>query len=339
MATRTRTSGEDRLAAIHSQLVDAVEALVHSENWAAMLAVAARFPSYSASNILLITLQRPDATRVAGIRTWNDLGRRVTKGEHGIAILAPCLYRRDTDDAPRSDADRARSEADSSPDAGRQLRGFKVVHVFDVTQTEGQPLPDAGPALLTGEAPEHLWDHLAGILRDDGYALERGPCPPEVNGHTDFTGRTVRVRDDVDPAQAVKTLAHELGHIRADHATRFPDYAADRTCREQAEIEAESIAYIVTTNAGMASDAYSVPYVAGWSNGGSEKIRDCLGRVTTTARGISSVPFGAKSPSTSPGPTAIRKLGQVAVESKEGGSARLTHPGSWRGRSDVALGR
>jgi antirestriction protein ArdC len=284
MPTRTRTSGEDRLAAIHTQLVDAVEALVHSENWAAMLAVAARFPSYSPSNILLITLQRPDATRVAGIRTWNDLGRRVTKGEHGIAILAPCLYRRDADDAPPSDADRARPEADSSPETGRQLRGFKVVHVFDVTQTEGQPLPDAGPALLTGEAPEHLWDHLTGLVRDDGYALERGPCPPEVNGYTDFTGRIVRVRDDVDPAQAVKTLAHELGHIRADHATRFPDYAADRTCRGQAEIEAESIAYIVTTNAGMVADPYSVPYVAEWSGGEPGRIRECLSMVMASAR-------------------------------------------------------
>src|SRR3954454_11035522 len=94
-----RTWSEQRLAAIHAQLVAAVEDLVRSDAWARMLTIAARFPAYSPSNVLLIATQRPDATHVAGIRTWNSLGRRVTKGEHGIAILAPCTYRTTREDS------------------------------------------------------------------------------------------------------------------------------------------------------------------------------------------------------------------------------------------------
>lgn len=114
--------------------------------------------------MLLIAVQRPDATRVAGIRTWNSLGRHITKGEHGIAILAPCMYR--TDDvaaAPNDGAkpDRDAAGATASPDEGpmprRELRGFRVMHVFDVTQTDGMPLPNAAPQLLTGDVPMGVW--------------------------------------------------------------------------------------------------------------------------------------------------------------------------------------
>jgi len=98
-----RRDSTDRLAAIHAQLTRAVEDLAGSDAWRKMLAVAARFPTYSPSNVLLIALQRPDATRVAGLRMWNSMGRRVLKGEKGIAILAPCLYRgNDTDSTPQA---------------------------------------------------------------------------------------------------------------------------------------------------------------------------------------------------------------------------------------------
>ena len=142
---------EERLAALHDKLVTAVEDLASSEAWMRMLQVAARFPDYSPSNVLLIAVQRPDATRVAGIRTWNALGRRVLKGEHGIAILAPCVYRT----APGNTADdqtppppaTGPQKLEPSPTGDQEsvtrheLRGFKVVHVFDLTQTDGQPGP------------------------------------------------------------------------------------------------------------------------------------------------------------------------------------------------------
>ncbi|KQT01297.1 hypothetical protein ASG23_06930 [Cellulomonas sp. Leaf395] len=263
--------------------------LVHSDRWRQMLTAAARFPTYSPSNVLLIAAQRPDASRIAGIRTWNSLGRRVNKGEHGIAILAPCTYRSATTDAeaPTRDGEPiAARPADPDPVSMRELRGFRVVHVFDVSQTDGAPLPTVEPHLLTGDAPQHLWAHLAALVADDGFTLERGPCPPGANGYTAYHSSTVRIRDDVDPAQATKTLAHELGHIRADHEHRFPDYSSNAQCRGRAEVEAESIAYLVAATAGLDTTEYSLPYIAGWSDGYPERLRESATQVLVAARSI-----------------------------------------------------
>ena len=287
---------EDKLEALHYQLIEAVADLASSEGWMQMLGAAARFYAYSPSNVLLIAAQRPDATRVAGIRTWNSLGRHVIRGEHGIAILAPCVYpTHPVDNAPRTpQADAALGRephsrpASSSEDepAARVLRGFKVVHVFDVTQTDGEPLPDVEPPLLHGDAPDRLWDHLVDLIAADEYRIERGPCHG-ANGYTDYAHRIVRVLDDVEPAQAAKTLAHELGHIRADHEHRFTDYATSWACRGQAEVEAESIAYLVTAQAGLDTRDYSVPYLASWSGGDIDLLRESMTRVVNVARAIS----------------------------------------------------
>ncbi|WP_156387954.1 ArdC-like ssDNA-binding domain-containing protein [Cellulomonas sp. Root137] len=289
MTGRTSPSSEERLAALHEKLLAAVTDLVQSDRWRQMLTTAARFPTYSPSNVLLIAAQRPDATRVAGIRTWNDLGRRVVKGERGIAILAPCTYRptrTDPEVASRNAEPGPPRSADEDPVSRRELRGFRVVHVFDVNQTEGQALPDVEPQLLTGDAPLHLWEHLAAVVDEDGYVVERGPCPPGANGYTAFRLRTVRIRDDVEPAQATKTLAHELGHIRADHERRFPDYAASAQCRGRAEVEAESVAFLVSTSAGLDTASYSLPYIAGWSEGQPGLLRESATQVLLTARSI-----------------------------------------------------
>lgn len=291
MSTRERSATEDKLEVLHYQLIEAVADLATSEGWQRMLAVAARFHDYSPSNILLIGMQRPDATRVAGFRTWKALGRYVNKGEHGIAILAPCVYKSDQvasqAGAPAPDRETdpaAATEADQG--AQRLLRGFKIVHVFDISQTDGEPLPTVAPTHLEGDAPQRLMEHLTALTAEAGYQLERGPCRG-ANGYTDFVTRVVRVIDTASPAQFVKTLAHELGHIRADHEHRFTDYASSISCRGQAEIEAESIAYLVTARAGLDASAYSVPYLAGWSGGDVDLLRESMSRVINVARAIS----------------------------------------------------
>ncbi|HEY3547371.1 MAG TPA: ArdC-like ssDNA-binding domain-containing protein [Propionicimonas sp.] len=266
MRTNLPPSTEERLTALHTQLIDAVTELRHSDKWAQMLAVASRFTTYSPSNVLLIAVQRPDATQVAGIRAWNSLGRHVAKGEHGIAILAPCLYRTPEEAAPAHYEGTAPKPADDGPMPQRELRGFRVVHVFDISQTDGTPLPDAAPQLLTGDAPREVWDGLVGVTLAAGYTLERRTCPAGVNGWTQPFEKIVVVDKDLEPAQATKTLAHELSHIRANHVGRYPEYGTDRDCRGAAEVEAESIAYIVTSHLGMHPAAYSVPYVAGWAD-------------------------------------------------------------------------
>lgn len=235
--------------------------------------------------MLLISAQRPDATRVAGIRTWNSLGRRVKRGEHGIAILAPCVY-----PAPpgtsgeESTVDASAMLAAEPQTSARHLRGFRIVHVFDVTQTDGAPLPDVSPAALVGAGPDGLWDRLASLAQNDGYRVERGPCRQGAMGYTDFRAKVIRVRDEVDGAQAVKTLAHELGHIRANHLERFPHYGASQACRGQAEVEAESIAFLLAAGAGLDSSRYSVPYVRGWQHESHDQLRRTMATVLTVAR-------------------------------------------------------
>ena len=199
MAT-TRTPRTDKLEELHHRLTAQVEALVSGDDWKAMLDVAARLHRYSAGNVMLLLSQRRDVTRVAGYRRWQSLGRQVRKGEAGLAILAPCVYRaRPADEAADQDSDEVR----------RILRGFRVAYVWDESQTDGAPLPDVRPQLLVGDDPAQLWDGLVDQLIAAGYSVGRGPCGG-ANGVTDFLRHTVTVRDDVDDLQATKTLCHEL---------------------------------------------------------------------------------------------------------------------------------
>jgi len=137
--TRTKT---DKLDELHQRLTAQVETLISGEDWKAMLAVASRFYRYSARNIFLIQAQCSNATKVAGYARWASLGRHVRKGESGIAILAPCVYR-----AAKADDTRA----DDATEAKRVLRGFRVAYVWDVSQTDGEPLADVRPELLVGD--------------------------------------------------------------------------------------------------------------------------------------------------------------------------------------------
>jgi hypothetical protein len=270
-------SGEQRLAELHAQLTAAVGALTHTERWRRMLDVAARFHHYSPNNVLLIAVQRPDATLVAGYRTWAQLGRQVQRGERGIGILAPVVARRE----PEPDTDDALG--------ARTLRGFRAAHVFDVAQTEGRPLPDVRPRLLSGGSPTGLWDQLASQVNAAGYTLDRGPCG-SANGYADHERRHVRVRDDVSSAQAAKTLAHELAHVLLHQPDSPPRE------RRLGEIEAESVAYVVAAGARMPTGDYSVPYVAGWAGGNTDLLRDTASRVLSTARQILAT-AGAPDPS------------------------------------------
>jgi hypothetical protein len=286
-----------RIAALHDQIGERVEQLTADPQWRAMLDAAAMFHTYSLGNQLLISLQAArlgiSPTRVAGFTTWKALGRSVVKGSTGLAVLAPCTYTRkdagtgtgqDTDPAvPAAGTAGEPAGGDADRPAGpRVLRGFRVAHVFDISQTEGDPLPDVVPELLTGDAPAALWQALAAQVAGHGYTLVREDCG-QANGVTDPAARTVRVRPDVAAAQAVKTLAHELAHIECGHTADGYDY---RGCRGRAEAEAESVAYIVTAWAGLDAGGYTVPYVAAWSAGDTAVVRAAASTVTAAARRI-----------------------------------------------------
>jgi antirestriction protein ArdC len=264
----------ERLTELHAQLTAGVENLINGESWQAMLAAAARFHSYSWRNCLLILSQMPTASRVAGYRTWQSLGRQVRKGERGIAVLAPVTYRRSNEEETPGDED--------SPT--RQIRGWKIEHVFNISQTDGDPLPDVAPTRLDGEAPAGFWDGLATQVGAAGFVLLREtPTHPEALGEMDRAATTVRVREDLAPAQACKTLAHELAHVELGHGNQ--DCTDPRSRRE---VEAESVAYVVAMASGLDTSSYSLPYVAGWAQPGKEAevMADTAERVIATARRI-----------------------------------------------------
>ena len=271
----------DKLTATHDRLVEAVGQLATGEDWRAMLEVSRRFHTYSLSNVLLITAQRPDATRVAGYTTWKKLGRQVRRGEHGIAILAPVTYRTAAGETEAAEPSEQGSMAEGEdPNRARHLRAFRVAHVFDIAQTEGDDLPEVRPTTLEYAAPEEVFARLVELLHGDGYQLLRADCSP-ANGRTHFLSRTVVVRADLPPAQALKTLAHELAHVRLHEAAEHRQGG-----RAVAEVEAESVAYLVCAAAGIESAAYSFPYVARWADGDVALVRSTASRAVACARRI-----------------------------------------------------
>lgn len=249
---------------LHAQLIDRIEELVSGEDWERMLAASRKFHTYSAANVLLILGQRPEATHVAGYTTWAKLGRQVRKGARGMAILAPCSYKPETD-------------ADEEP--RRVLRGFRVAHVFDVADTDGEELPDVRPEQLLGDDPDGLWDSLAGLIHEYGFELSRSDCSP-ANGVTNYSTRRVTVRPDLSAAQSVKTLCHELAHIASGHEA----FRADQ--RDIAEVEAESVAYLICGTKGLETGDYSLPYVARWAHGDPNIVRSTADRVLRTTRDL-----------------------------------------------------
>jgi hypothetical protein len=201
---------------LQAEIETGVTELVAGEGWQRWLSVAAKFPRYSFRNQLLILHQRPDARVVMGYRAWQALGHQVRRGEQSISILAPCTYKAKDrkaeldgeSEAPEGPADDDKAEQRGS--GRRILRGFRVAHVFDIAQTDGDTVqPPQRPELLEGEAPAGLWDSLAGQVAAAGFSLSRAEIPNGANGSTNFAARTVTVAPPLSPAQAAKTLAHD----------------------------------------------------------------------------------------------------------------------------------
>lgn len=262
---------------ILDQLRAGIEQLTSSEQWTRWLDVQRRFHHYSWGNCLLISLQRPDATYVAGYRRWQQLKRQVRKGEKGIAILAPIVNR-----VPRS-ADRD-DDAVEGEDVLHVVRAFRTAFVFDVTQTDGEPLPQIAQRLL-GEDPADAFYKLQAVAGALDFSVEVTPLGDSLNGDCHHGLRRIRVNADVSPKQGVKTLAHEIAHALLHGPS---DVAADMP-RALKELEAESVAYVVCSDLGIDSGEYSFGYVAGWAGGGdaaSKAISASAQRIQQAAHGI-----------------------------------------------------
>jgi DNA primase catalytic core len=261
---------------LHEQLQASLTALVTSEDWKKALEVAARFHGYSFANTQLIWAQAQamgfTPSRVTGYRTWRSLGRQVRRGEKGLGILAPII---------RNVAIEGQTATEKSE---RRVVGFKPVHVFDISQTDGEPLPDTNPALLEGELPGR-WEVIARLINDAGYSLDIEADPARLghaNGLTNMTDRQVAVKEGLSGAQRFKTGVHELAHIRLHQ----PGSDGCPDCRGIIEVEAESVAYMVCASVGLDSTEYSLPYVAAWSGGDIEKVSATANRVIGCAHEV-----------------------------------------------------
>ncbi len=271
-STEKTTNPSDAVERLHAQLQDSLQELVTSEDWQQALAVAARFHDYSFSNTQLIWAQSLargfTPSRVAGYRAWQELGRHVRRGEKGLQILAP-VTRKIT--------------PENGEDEERRVVGFRVVHVFDLAQTEGEPLPEVSVALVEGDLPSH-WDQVSGLIIGAGFDLQVADIERlgEANGITDWQQRDVIVRASLPGAQRFKTAVHELAHVRLHE----PTSDGRPSCRGIVEVEAESVAYMVCAALGIDSAGYSLPYVASWSGGDITKVTATANRVIGCARQV-----------------------------------------------------
>ncbi len=281
---------KEKIEILHQSLAKGVSALATSEGYRSYLEFASHFRTYSASNTLLILLQKPNATRVAGHNVWKGLGRHVSGGKGcGIKILAPsggfdlcaCGHSHGGK-AAEGGACKQGCGCVAFHKGSHVANGFRIVHVFDASDTDGAEIPEHPAHLLHGAAPAKMWEGLAGLVDKAGFGLERGDCGG-ANGTTNYTSRVVTVRDDVDDAQAAKTLAHELGHVLLHGPAEEP--GEDR-CRGEKEVEAESVAFLVSAALGLSTDDYSFGYVTTWSGSKPEAVLKTANRTKNAARAI-----------------------------------------------------
>ncbi|MCC6496243.1 MAG: hypothetical protein IT193_08285 [Propionibacteriaceae bacterium] len=207
---------------------------------------------------MLTMLQKPDATMIAGYRAWQAMGHQVRRGERAIKILGPVTRKVELVDRHTGEPIR---DAGGRPQYVRQMVGVRPVSVFDVSQVDPPVESPPEPTLLRGQAPPGLWNSLAELVEAEGFRLTRGDCG-RANGLTDYTAREVRVRADVDDAQAAKTLAHELAHVLIRPDPGEP-YAG--ACLGRREVEAESVAYVVAAAHHLDTSQYTFNYIAGWA--------------------------------------------------------------------------
>jgi antirestriction protein ArdC len=239
-----------------------VEQLRSSEGWQAWLRSRSHFHRYSLSNQLLIAIQHPVATRVASLRKWRQAGYKVTKGEHGIRIWAPC---------PPSDAAIQRWK-DAGADPSEEPRTFfKLVAVFAQDQVEALP-PPAEPVPLEppvvdveGEDIAGLFEPLSTLAQEIGFSVElEQDVPRGAKGYCSPSERKIGISAEMSGNGRVKTLVHEVAHalVREDHRDDDP-----KMSYAQEELVVESVAMSVCGGLGLDTAGYSIPYLTSWSEG------------------------------------------------------------------------
>ena len=287
--TRRYDTLEEKMDAYRHELDGAVRGLEDDAEWTRYLDVQAQFHNYSFHNSLLILLQCPQATRVAGASTWRNLGRHPLKGTKAIGIFAPRLAWI----TPKDANGKPLLGDDGKPKREKRVVGFTTAAVFDVSQTGGDDLPSVDMT-LSENPPPHLTPALEGAITDEGYEVRYEDLGGgSRRGYTSFKDKVVVVDSNLGPGNRASTLAHELGHIKAGHMDRMDEYHTGHGgCRGSMEVEAQSIAYVVTRANGMSSDTVrpSALYVDGWSGRDPKAIETAGNAISKAAKAILSSP-------------------------------------------------
>ena len=240
------------------QLVAALNA-GHSEALTRYLKAIGRFHRYSWHNVLLIASQKPNASYVAGFRTWNELGRFVKKGEKGIVILAP-IVRREAE------------SKDEEQDSPTSIAGFRAAYVFDLSQTDGKELPQIGT--VQGDPQEHT-ERLRSFAAGQGIAVEYSEQIAPARGVS--SGGRITLLPGQSPAEEFSTLAHELAHELLHRGGR-----RSITSRQIRETEAEATAFVVCHAVGLETGSSASDYIQLW-NGDAQLLTESLAHVQRAA--------------------------------------------------------
>lgn len=292
---------DTRNADIRREIDEAIANLNTAEQWQHWLEYAGKFHNYSFNNQLLIMMQRPAATQVAGFSKWKEMGRDVQAGEKAIWIWAPKISRIKSPCPPGTPPD---GHEKGKPFVYRRvLTGFKPVTVFDVTQTAGDPLPSRPQINYTreeGVAPPEMRPALEAQIVAHGYTVEYRELPaggPE--GYTTHNPKRVVISTRYSDAHSAVVLAHELAHIELGHMEQAHDYhTGPDGKRPQMEVEAESVAYVIGRRYGLNPGGTAFGYIDSWAQGDKKKVADTAERVVKAADAILSR-IGAPEPTQS----------------------------------------
>lgn len=232
--------------------------------WTAWAHTLQRFHKYSYQNALLIWNQAPEATYVAGYQTWKRLGRYVRKGEHGISIFAPIRRKVDPSETAHADQSDAHDAHDAQSAKPRALAGFKITTVFDIRQTDGEPLSLPQPAPLTGDGYAEVLHALIPLC---GVPVQFGDTG-EAYGIWSPQHRTITLRANIAPNHQLKSLIHEWAHSLGIDTV---EAAAARHVGTE-EIIAEATAATLSHLCGLDTAAYSAAYVGAWAQGDPQQV-------------------------------------------------------------------
>jgi antirestriction protein ArdC len=244
------------------QVEHAVRELLTSDGWRRWAETRATFHKYSFGNCLLIAQQASQATQVAGFRAWQSLGRQVRKGERSIMIMAPMSVK---------------ERDQTGEETGERVTFFRAVPVFDIAQTDGEPLPEAPREPITGDSHAEYLPKLKDYAHTLGVAVyEYGPTSA-AQGFYDEKGKRIVISTELAPNGKVRTLIHELAHA---HGVTYKDYS-----RGEAEVIVETAAVIVCGSLGLDTSGESIPYIASWGEDGDlDAIRKHAQTVDEIAR-------------------------------------------------------